>query len=238
MKTNDIGLEFPRNTTVFSEANLRLLKQLMEERTFAAGSYLFWEGDEVTKCYYLISGDIHWVKQMDDGKPFVSHVFLPGDLIAEFAPFQQTKHNYSAKAVNSCLVGEIHLSDLEMLIKQNGSFALDMYKWMGLLNRYTQTKLRDLLMYAKTGALCSTLIRLANSYGKPDGNVIHIRKKITHSELAAWIGSTRECVNRILTDLRKKELIDYYNGYFMIKDLSHLQDVCHCEFCPKEICRI
>ncbi|MFC7443026.1 Crp/Fnr family transcriptional regulator [Laceyella putida] len=232
------GLQFPKNTSVFSEQNLRLIRQNMEERTFAAGSYLFWEGDEVTKCYFLKSGGVHWIKQTDNGKPFVSHVFLSGDLVAELAPLQHAKHNYSAKVVNSCVAGVILLSDLEKMIERHSSFAVDMYKWMCLMNRLTQTKLRDLLMYGKTGALCSTLIRLANSYGIPDGEVIHIRKKLTHLELAAWIGSSREGVNRILSDLRKKKVIDYYNGYILIKNLSHLQEICHCDFCPKEICRI
>lgn len=66
-------------------------------------------------------------------------------------------------------------------------------KWMGIHHRLTQTKFRDLMMYGKPGALCSTLIRLSNTYGEEldDGGVL-INKKITHTDLSNMIGATRE----------------------------------------------
>lgn len=52
------------------------------------------------------------------------------------------------------------------------------------------------------------------------------------------IGATRESVNRMLSDLRKKDAIEYDNGMIVIKDLKMPQGICHCELCPNEICRI
>ncbi|GAE04513.1 transcriptional regulator, Crp/Fnr family [Paenibacillus sp. JCM 10914] len=42
----------------------------------------------------------------------------------------------------------------------------------------------------------------------------------------------------MLSDLRKKEVIEYTSGMIIIKNLSMLQEICHCELCPNEICRI
>lgn len=52
------------------------------------------------------------------------------------------------------------------------------------------------------------------------------------------IGATRESVNRMLSDLRRKDAIEYIGGMILIKDMTMLQDICHCELCPEEICRI
>ena len=78
-------------------------------------------------------------------------------------------------------------------------------KWMGIHHRITQTKFRDLMMYGKPGALTSTLIRLSNTYGQHQADdTILINKKITHTDLSNMIGATRESVNRMLSDLRKR----------------------------------
>ena len=103
----------------------------------------------------------------------------------------------------------------------------------------TQTKFRDLMMFGKPGALCSTLIRLHNTYGEPreDGGV-PIGKKLTNTELADMTGATRESVNRMLSDLKNAGVVTNDNGYIVIEDLQYLKDLCHCENCPVDICRI
>jgi CRP/FNR family transcriptional regulator len=42
----------------------------------------------------------------------------------------------------------------------------------------------------------------------------------------------------MLSDLRKKDAIEYEGGLIVIKDISQLQEICHCEMCPASVCRI
>ena len=132
----------------------------------------------------------------------------------------------------------IQKSDLEVLLWQHGDLAVEFMKWMGLMHRLTQTKFHDLLMYGKPGALCSTLIRMSNSYGIPGEDGMFISLKLTNSELSDYIGCTRESVNRMLSDLKKSRAIKIVDGYITITNLEYLRDICKCERCPKEICRI
>lgn len=82
------------------------------------------------------------------------------------------------------------------------------------------------------------LIRLSNSYGVARKDEIFIDIKMNNSEMADMIGATRESVNRMLSDLKKDDVIEYEDGHVVIKDLAYLRDVCRCENCPKEICRM
>jgi CRP/FNR family cyclic AMP-dependent transcriptional regulator len=111
-------------------------------------------------------------------------------------------------------------------------------KWMGLVHRMTQTKFRDLMMFGKAGALCSVMIRLVNTYGVEEENGIRIDKKLTNSDLAEMIGATRESVNRMLGDMKKHHAIDFADGYWIVRDLDYLKDICHCENCSIDICRM
>ncbi|GIO65386.1 Crp/Fnr family transcriptional regulator [Paenibacillus sp. FSL M7-1455] len=231
-------IETRGNASCFSEQNLDRLMAVMHDRTVPEGSHLFWEGDSSDKLYYVKSGRVQLTKSTDEGKELILYMYQAGDIVGHADPFFSHKQTYTAEVMEESVVGVIDHKDLESLICQHCDFALDFMKWMGIHHRLTQTKFRDLMMYGKPGALCSTLIRLSNTYGEERGDGILINKKITHTDLSNMIGSTRESVNRLLGDLRKKNAIEYENGLIVIKDLEMLQDICHCELCPKEICRI
>ncbi|GAB6990460.1 Crp/Fnr family transcriptional regulator [Paenibacillus pini] len=235
---NQNVIEAQGNTSCFSESNLNRLKGIMKERIVPEGSHLFWEGDCSDKLFYVIRGRIKLTKSTDEGKELILYMYQAGDVVGQADPFFSSKHSFTAEVIEDSEVGVIEQKDIETLICQHGEFAIDFMKWMGIHHRLTQTKFRDLMMYGKPGALCSTLIRLSNSYGEKHEEHILINKKVTHTDLSNMIGATRESVNRMLSDLRKKDAIEYENGMIVIKDLSMLQDICHCEHCSKEICRI
>ncbi|BFH61632.1 MULTISPECIES: Crp/Fnr family transcriptional regulator [Paenibacillus] len=231
-------IEARGNTSCFSEQNLERLMVVMKDRIIPEGSHLFWEGDYSDKLFYVKRGRIKLTKSTDEGKELILYMYQAGDMVGQADPFFSTKHSFTAEVIEESEIGVIDQKDLEVLICQHCDFAIDFMKWMGIHHRLTQTKFRDLMMYGKPGALCSTLIRLSNTYGEKHGDTILIHKKITHTDLSNMIGATRESVNRMLSDLRKKDAVEYENGMIVIKDLEMLQDICHCELCPNEICRI
>ncbi|HEY2495316.1 MAG TPA: Crp/Fnr family transcriptional regulator [Paenibacillus sp.] len=226
------------NTSCFSEQNFNHLLVTMKDRILPEGSHLFWEGDLSDKLFYIKRGRIKLTKSTDEGKELILYMYQTGDMVGQADPFFSSKHSFNAEVIEESEIGVIEQKDLEILICQHCEFAIDFMKWMGIHHRLTQTKFRDLMLYGKPGALSSTLIRLGNTYGEErDGNTL-INKKITHTDLSNMIGATRESVNRMLSDLRKKDAVEYENGMIVIKNITMLQEICHCEMCSKEICRI
>lgn len=232
------NVEGVHNTDCFSEENLLKLKEIMYDHKIAAGSYLFWEGDAADKLYFIKQGRVKITKSSDEGKSFILYMYGDGDLFGQLDPFHNSLHNFNAEVIEDSVIGIIQQKDLETLLWQHGDLAIEFMKWMGLMHRMTQTKFRDLMMFGKPGALCSTLIRLSNSYGAREGNRIHITKKLTNSELADMIGATRESVNRMLSEFKKMNVISMDNNNLVIENIDYLKTICQCENCPKDMCRI
>ncbi|TXK74124.1 Crp/Fnr family transcriptional regulator [Paenibacillus sp. N3.4] len=222
----------------FSEENFARLQSIMYVKHIKKGDFLFWEGDLADKLYYVIQGGIRINKTADTGKSFILYLFQTGDLFGQIDPFQDSVQSFTAEATMDCEMGMIQRKDLEVLLWQHGDLAIEFMKWMGLMHRMTETKFRDLMMYGKPGALCSLLIRLNNSYGEPMGEDTLINYKINHTELADMIGATRESVNRMLSEMKKDDILAFHQGQIVIKNLEYLRDICHCENCPLEICRM
>ena len=227
-----------RNTEVFSQENFKLIEEIMYETKLAAGTHLYWEGDPADKFFYIKQGSVQITKSNDEGKQFILYMHQTGDLFGQLDGLHGSTHTMNAEITEDSVVCSILAKDLEVLMWQHGSLAVEFMKWMGMMHRMTQAKLRDRMMFGKPGALCSMLIRLSNTYGTPRGSDILITKKLTNSELADMIGATRESVNRMLGDLKKDGIIDQESSHLVIKDLDGLRTICQCENCPSNICRI
>ena len=224
-----------------SEENFNHLKGIMYPKKAEAGTYLFWEGDAADHLYYIRSGRVKLLKSTEDGKDMIMSIQQKGDLIMEMGGFSESHHHFNAEVLQDAEIGVIQRKDLEILLYRHGDFALEFMSWMSLMHRMTQSKFRDLLLYGKTGALASTLIRLCNSYGTATADGIRIDLKLTNSELADMIGATRESVNRMLGDMKSSGTLMMKQGYMVVKKLSDLKGTCNCPTypeCPIEICRI
>jgi CRP/FNR family cyclic AMP-dependent transcriptional regulator len=177
-------------------------------------------------------------KSTDDGRDFVLYHFQEGYLFGEIGSFGESIYSFNAEVTSDSHIGVIHQRDLEILLWQHGELAVEFMKWMGLMHRITQSKIRDLILFGKPGALCSTLIRLSNTHGKQYKGHLLISKKLTNSELGDLIGATRESVNRMLKELKEKSVIYMNQGHIVVKDLAYLKEIYHCESCPTAICRV
>lgn len=82
------------------------------------------------------------------------------------------------------------------------------------------------------------MIRLTNTYGVETEEGIRLNIDLTNNELANFGGTTREGVNRIISELKQKNVIETNGKKITIKNIDYLKDEINCENCPINICRI
>jgi len=208
-------------------------------KKFKKGDFLFQEGTEANELFYIQSGIIQISKITPDGKELCLRICQKDDLIGELSMFSdQSTHMLNAKVLDDCEALVISKHRLECEIFENPKLGYEFLKWMSDQFRRTQTKLRDLILNGKKGALYSTLIRLANSYGRETEQGVLIDIALTNQQLANFCGTARESVNRMLNELKKKNIVTFKQGKITVHDLDYLKKVNHCEGCPIEYCRI
>ncbi|WP_332650346.1 Crp/Fnr family transcriptional regulator [Lysinibacillus sp. 54212] len=125
------------------------------------------------------------------------------------------------------------------MLTEHPSLLVEYLTWLQTENLKHQSRIRDLVLNGKKGALFSTLIRLANTYGEfRHDNEVFINFTLTNTEIANLCATSREMINRMLNDLKKHNIITFDKGYITILDLQFLKDEIACENCPLHICRI
>ncbi|CAM3429105.1 Crp/Fnr family transcriptional regulator [Marinicrinis lubricantis] len=221
-----------------SQDSLEKLRSIMTPLQYKTGTRLFWEGEPAQKLFYILKGQVKVTKTTDEGREMILYILQDGDFFGEMGGFNDAEFSFSGEAMKNTEAGIIDILDLEQLISMNGEFAVQFIKWMGVLQRTTESKFRDLLLFGKNGALASTIIRLCNSYGKMTENGIELQIKLNNTDFSNMIGTTRESVNRLLKEYKDAGAISMLHSQITVHDLQYFRDLVHCPNCPEEICRI
>jgi CRP-like cAMP-binding protein len=217
----------------------KLFEKVHRIKNIDKGSFLFEEGNTANELYIIQSGKFQVSKMIPDGRELTIRMCSAGELVGELTLFSpESQHILNARASESGSVAVIQKDRLEDEIAKDSGLALELVKWLSLQHRKSQTRFRDLVLHGKKGALYSTLIRLVNSFGVKTEDGMKIDVSLTNQELANFCGTSREVVNRLLSELRKQDIISIDKGYITIHALHRLKREIDCENCPIEICNI
>ncbi|MFC4387148.1 Crp/Fnr family transcriptional regulator [Gracilibacillus marinus] len=217
-----------------------LLESISHTKKTYKNTFLFQEGMDANEIYILKSGIIQIEKLTADGKELTLRICKMNDLIGELTLFSdEAKYLLSARVLTSGEVLVINRDLLEKALIKDGALTFEFMRWVSNHMRIFQSKIRDLLLNGKKGALYSTLIRLTNSYGIQTNDGILIEMPLTNQQLANFCAATRESVNRMLSELRKLDIVHVNKtGHIIVKDVDFLRQEIGCENCPIEICNI
>jgi CRP/FNR family cyclic AMP-dependent transcriptional regulator len=199
-----------------SEEHLKMIWGIARPKKVKRGETIFFEGDPFQALYVVRTGKVRLTKSTPEGKEIILYIRQDGEPIGAAMLFLNQPYPATAQALEDSEVWMIPGDELEDLVRKNPELAIAIIRLLGERLLQTQAHMRDLALQDKWGALISTLLRLVDEYGRetPDGIVLDI--KLSHQELAKMIGSTREGVNRMMSQLKKEGILDVSRGEITI----------------------
>lgn len=224
---------------VSGELSQLLDRYIHHDRKIEKGDFLYQEGETASELYIIRSGKVKVSKLTPDGNELTLRLCSKNDLVGELSlGCPDYHHKLNAKVLEDGIISVIYKTDLERHLLSDNKLAIEFMRWLSTQNEITQSKLRDLILKGKKGALYSTLIRLTNSYGIHTDAGIVIDHPLTNQEIANFCGTSREVINRLLSDLRKLGAISVDKSMITVHDLDYLKTEINCENCPSYICTI
>jgi CRP/FNR family cyclic AMP-dependent transcriptional regulator len=193
--------------------------------TYPGGALLFVEGQTPRGAYVLCSGRVKLSTTSRDGKVLILRMADAGELLGLSAVISGEPYLITAETAGPCHVNFIERETFLKLMEKNGEIGL---RSAQVLSRDFQAMYRDVhdLVLARSSA--GKLARLLLSWSpgalpKANRAEVRIRSSLTHEEMAQMIGSSRETVTRLLSDLRRKELIRLEGSTLVIRNRPALE---------------
>ena len=164
-----------------------------------------WVAGEPDARVYLVRSGVVKLHTVVDGTRELTLAFhAKGSLIGEEALLLDGPRRDSAEAYVSAELYAIPVSELRA---RGDSVGFPVAQLLAERRAWLEQRLAVLLFKNAHTRLAWTLLELARTFGVRDSRGTIVNLKLTHKELAAMIGATRETVSFAIVDLRKQGLV-------------------------------
>ncbi len=229
------GLEIPENClscTLRSDKffcnlpakALQSLDAITSPASYPKDATLFVQGQAPRGVYVLCSGRIKLSMGSSDGKVLILRIAEPGDLLGLSAAISGTPYDLTAETMEPTQVSFIKRDDFLRFLRENTDACFRAAQ--DLSDRY-DVACREIRSLGLSHSAAEKLARLllewaarAAADGKGKGR---IKIAVTHEEIAQMIGTSRETVTRILSEFRKKQIIQLKGSTLEIRNQAALE---------------
>lgn len=213
-----IEIEMLRKISYFSSLNTEDLKQVAMftvERHFNRGDLILIAGENDGSLCYVCSGLVKVYKTSPEGKEQVLRLIGAGNTFNDVPALDGGPNPANVAAVESSNIYVIRRSGLHQLIKSNPEVASAVVLTLAKTLRHLVALVEDLSLRHVTARVAKILLDREQS----DQQV----RRLTQTEMAALVGSTREVVGRALKELEAAGAIEMQHGQAIVLNQEQLR---------------
>lgn len=183
--------------------------------TLAKGEHAYVCGDHDETVYYLKSGQIKLTVVSQAGRECLLAILVAGDIFGELCLAGLGRRQETATAMAKSLVTAIPRA--QFLVRMSSESLFEGFvQYLALRVADQQEVIAQLVTVDSEQRLGAILLDLAHRLGKQDPRSIRIEQRITHEELAAMVGTTRQRVCGFLQHFRTLGLIEFSAEHHLI----------------------
>ena len=203
---------------------LKLLSAASHLSTYPGSAVLFVEGQMPRGAFVLCSGKAKLSTTSREGKVLILKIAEAGEVLGLSAVIAVEPYELTAETAGPCQVNFVEREALMRLMEKNGELGLHASQ---ALSREFQSAYRDIhdlvLARSSAGKLARLLLSWTPMREQFEPPEIRVRASLTHEEMAQMIGSSRETVTRLLSELKKKQFIRLDGSTLVIRNRTALE---------------
>lgn len=199
------------------------LRGMMSQTTLRRGEVLFNEGDSGDRLYILLTGKVKLGHTSVDGRENLLAVLGPGEVVGELTLFDPGPRSTTATAVATTELLGLEHNQLMGFIDSHPTLAKDMLRALAVRLRRTNIALADLVFSDVPGRVAKALLDLAERFGAPTEDGIHVPHDLTQEELAQLVGASRETINKSLAEFVSRGWIRLEGRAVTLIDVERLK---------------
>lgn len=225
--TNASALWYFESVNLYDLLCPHKVKPMAERHTFnhyQKDQFIYFPEEPASYIYMIANGRIKIGHYLDDGKEVVTAILGMGEIFGELALAGEEKRRDFAQAMDdNTTVCPLSIEDLKALMWENKELSFKMLKLVGLRLMKLERKL-ELLVFKDARTRIIEFIKDSATYkGKKVGFETLIPTKLTHKDIAALTGTSRQTVTTILNELKEKNLINFDRKKILVRDLANLK---------------
>lgn len=193
-----------------SVAELRSLTGQVTLRTYGRRQMIFGAGDDVECVFLLRDGMVRLYQLLPDGHELTLGIMGAGEMFGISGLLSQKSRTRFAQSLTPSRCLCLPIEALLGLFGPRSDLVVRMTAQVGVLVERTEDLATSLAFRTVRGRLAQTLLRV---YGEANTIESTGLLRLTHADLAAMVGTTREHVTRLLTEFEQAGYISKEHGH-------------------------
>jgi CRP-like cAMP-binding protein len=175
----------------------------------------------VETLFILKRGRIRIFRVSEDGRALTTAIIEPGTIFGEMVAVGQQMHGSFAEAMDEVVVCVMGRPDVRRLLLGDPRIAARIAETMGRRLGELEQRLSDAVFKSVPERVAGTVATLAEGRSRLRGGQV----RITHEQLAALAGTSRETTTKVLGDLAGQGLIALGRGRITVLDPDGLRAI-------------
>ena len=195
----------------------------MKPRSVRRGTVLFREGDAGDELYIVATGKLKVGRESSDGRENLLSVVGPSEIIGELSLFDPGPRSSTVTAVSQTELLSLRHEDLTAWLEDRPKAAMNLLRALAIRLRRTNDTVGDLVFQDVPGRVAKALLDLADRFGQPTQDGVHVAHDLTQEELAQLVGASRETVNKALADFAQRGWLRLEARAVVLLDVDRLR---------------
>ncbi len=188
------------------------------------GAVLFSEGDVSNRVVLMLSGRVKASTFSGEGQETVLGFRGAGTVLGEFSAIDGEEHSATVTVVDEVEALTVPAARFVEALEAEPGLALVLLRSIIGRLRDAERKRAEFVALDVVGRVAQRLLELADAYGEPaEGGGVRIGLVLSQRELAGWVGSSREAVNKALAQLQDRGLIATERHHLVVLDRDGLR---------------
>jgi CRP/FNR family transcriptional regulator, cyclic AMP receptor protein len=192
---------------------------------YPAGSILFMENEPARGVFLVCSGKVKLSVSSKGGKTLILQMAKPGEVIGLSSSMSGVPYEVTAEVLYPSQLAFIRREDFLRFVHRFPEAYEAVTRQLNLQYGRACEQLRTIGLSTTAHEKLARLFLHWSSDEKPATEANQIRVPLTHEQIAACLGSTRETVTRTLSDFKHKHLVTLRGATVMIPDRSALMAI-------------
>ncbi len=198
-----------------SDENIRELKKISYFKSYNANEIVFYEGDDPGALYILTEGVLRLYKTDAKGNEIYIHQFVPMGLIGELACFENMRYPATARFITNGQILKVDYRRLEKDFFQNPAVCMEIIKSLTQKVKILSNVIHKEMILTSEAKVAKFIVEHSNLFDS-----------LKNTQIASILNITPETLSRILTKLKKANLISVERNHkIIIKDISVLSSM-------------
>lgn len=218
----DVGARFLDR---LSDGEKALIRERGQRLLYRQNDLVFSQGERHEGIYIIEQGQVRVYYTAPSAREITLAYWTPGHFVGGPEIVGGGVHVWSGVAIDDCEITMLSSATLQKLLSEIPGFALAMIDGLVAKGKCYSSMAQMLGTRSVIERLAQYLVNLAELHGVPAGDAIVIHRKVTHDQIAAMVGSTRQWVTMMLKRFQAKRIVSVDGGVIRIERLDLLEQI-------------